>query len=70
MITSGVEAEMTKWRGRSRVSKTSNHIAYGKIKSALNLMEKKGSKQEQNKLASYIGGWFLLNSEIRVKILP
>ena len=56
MIKSGVEAEMAKWRGRSRVSKTSNHIAYGKIKSALVLMEKKGSKQEQNQLISFLGG--------------
>ena len=62
MIKSGVEAELTKWRGRSRVSKTSNHISYGKIKAGLVQMEKKGNKQELNQLASYIGRQFNLQS--------
>ena len=57
-IKAGVESEMAKWRGRSRVAKTSNFIAYGKIKSALTLMEKKGTKQELNNLSSFIGGGF------------
>lgn len=59
MIKSGVESEIAKWRGRSRVSKTSNFIAYGKIKSALVQMEKKGNKQELNQLASFLGKEFL-----------
>ena len=58
MIKSGIESEFTKWRGRSRVSKTSNHISYGKIKSALVQLEKKGTKQEINQLTTYIGREF------------
>lgn len=57
-IRAGVESEMTKWRGRSRVSKTSNFIAYGKIKAALVQMEKKGNKQDLNQLASFLGEQF------------
>ena len=60
MIQSGVEAEMAKWRGRSRIAKNSNFIAYGKIKSALDQMEKKGNKQQLNNLASFIGKQFVL----------
>ena len=54
-IRNSIECEMTKWRGRSRVTKTSNFITYGKIKAGLLAMEKKGSKQEINQLSSYIG---------------
>lgn len=55
-IKSSIETELTKWRGRSRVCKTSNHISYGKIKSALLALEKRGNKQELNQTSTYIGG--------------
>ena len=50
-----IRAELGKWRGRSRVQKTSAHISYGKIKSALHALEKIQSKEELNLIAQEIG---------------
>ena len=50
-----IRGELGKWRGRSRVQKTSAHISYGKIKSALHSLEKIQSKEELNLIAREIG---------------
>ena len=50
-----IRAELGKWRGRSRVQKTSAHISYGKIKSSLHHLEKIQSKDELNLIAQEIG---------------
>ena len=50
-----IRGELGKWRGRSRVQKTSAHISYGKIKSALHSLEKIQSKDELNLIAREIG---------------
>ena len=50
-----IRGELGKWRGRSRVQKTSAHISYGKIKSGLHALEKLQSKEELNLIANEIG---------------
>lgn len=55
-----IRAELSKWRGRSRVQKTSAHISYGKIKSALHSLEKVQSKEELNLVAQEIGKLYQL----------
>lgn len=54
-LTNQIRAELGKWRGRSRVQKTSAHISYGKIKSNLHALEKIQTKEELNIIAQEIG---------------
>ena len=54
-LTNQIRAELGKWRGRSRVQKTSAHISYGKIKSNLHALEKLQTKEELNIIAQEIG---------------
>ena len=61
-----IRAELSKWRGRSRVQKTSAHISYGKIKSALHSLEKVQSKEELNLVAQEIGKLDLLKSTQKI----
>ena len=62
-----IRAELGKWRGRSRVQKTSAHISYGKIKSSLHQLEKIQSKEELNLIAQEIGKTFKNKSYFSMK---
>ena len=55
-----IRAELGKWRGKSRIHKTSAHICYGKIKSALHSLEKIQTKDELNLIAREIGNFIYI----------
>ena len=50
-----VRAEIGKWRGRSRVTKNSNLLAYTKLKSHLKNLEKEVTKEKLSDIANEIG---------------
>ena len=54
-IAGQLRAEIAKWRGRSRVTKNSNHIQYMKIKSTFSNLEKELPKQKLKEMAEELG---------------
>ena len=54
-IAGQLRAEIAKWRGRSRITKNSNHIQYMKIKSAFSILEKELPKQKVKEMAQELG---------------
>ena len=54
-LVAQLRAQIAKWRGRSRVTKNSNNLAYLKIKSTFAALQKEISKDKLQNLATELG---------------